>query len=50
MIKKAVFSSIEAPLGAITVSWLSLYKLCKPVFGQFVPFFPADPVKLYQIR
>ena len=30
-------------------SWVWRYKLGTPVFGQFLPFFSADPLKLCQV-
>ena len=29
-------------------SWFSVHRLCKPGFGQFIPFFQADPLKVHQ--
>jgi hypothetical protein len=36
-------------LAAITASNLLRYKLGTPVFGEFLPFFTADPLKLCQV-
>ena len=41
---------VEAPLATITESsWVLSYKLGTPVFGEFLPFFSADPLKLCQV-
>ena len=40
---------VESSNYSFKSSWVSLYKLCSPGFGQFIPFFLADPLKLHQI-
>ena len=44
---KSFLDKFELSLESV---WVSLYKLCQPQFGQFIPFFLADRLKLCQIR
>ena len=41
-------SFVEAPLAAITALSLLGYD-ATPVFGEFLPFFSADPLKFFQV-
>jgi hypothetical protein len=38
-----------AAITAFQTSWVWRYKLGTPVFGEFLPFFSADPLKLCQV-